>query len=74
MPWAERIEQLLAEEGPLPIVAAGHPVLRRPTVPYDGQLDDALLARFVRALRVTMRAAPGWGSPRRRWGWDCGSR
>ncbi|MEU0912763.1 peptide deformylase [Streptomyces althioticus] len=61
VPLAERVEQLLAEEGPLPIVAAGHPVLRRPTAPYDGQLDDALLARFVRALRVTMRAAPGVG-------------
>ncbi|MFE8952933.1 peptide deformylase [Streptomyces althioticus] len=61
VPLAERVEQLLAEEGPLPIVAAGHPVLRRPTTPYGGQLDDALLARFVRALRVTMRAAPGVG-------------
>ncbi|MFI1960354.1 peptide deformylase [Streptomyces althioticus] len=61
VPLAERVAQLLADEGPLPIVAAGHPVLRRPTVPYDGQLDDALLARFVRALRVTMRAAPGVG-------------
>ncbi|MEU2989006.1 peptide deformylase [Streptomyces griseoincarnatus] len=61
VPLAERVEQLLTEEGPLPIVAAGHPVLRRRTVPYDGQLGDALLARFVRALRVTMRAAPGVG-------------
>ncbi|NEA93809.1 peptide deformylase [Actinospica acidiphila] len=61
VPLAERVEQLLAEEGPLPIVAAGHPVLRRPTAPYDGQLGDALLTRFVRALRVTMRAAPGVG-------------
>ncbi|MET8894200.1 peptide deformylase [Streptomyces albogriseolus] len=61
VPLAERVEQLLAEEGPLPIVAAGHPVLRRATEPYDGQLGPALLARFVRALRVTMRAAPGVG-------------
>ncbi|MEU9352087.1 peptide deformylase [Streptomyces griseoloalbus] len=60
-PLAERVEQLLATEGPLPIVAAGDPVLRRGTEPYDGQLRPALLARFVEALRVTMRAAPGVG-------------
>ncbi|MET9761943.1 peptide deformylase [Streptomyces sp. NPDC006372] len=60
-PLAERVEQLLAAGGPLPIVAAGDPVLRRGTEPYDGQLTPALLARFVEALRVTMRAAPGVG-------------
>ncbi len=57
----ERVEQLLAVEGPLTIVAAGDPVLRRGAEPYDGQLGPALLARFVAALRVTMRAAPGVG-------------
>ncbi|MBV7694538.1 peptide deformylase [Streptomyces sp. TRM70350] len=61
MPLAERVEQLLATDGPLPIVAAGDPVLRQPAEPYDGQLEPALLARFVRALRVTMHAAPGVG-------------
>ncbi|MFJ4808981.1 peptide deformylase [Streptomyces longwoodensis] len=60
-PLAERVEELLATAGPLPIVAAGDPVLRAGTVRYDGQLDPALLARFVDALRVTMRAAPGVG-------------
>ncbi|MFE0512848.1 peptide deformylase [Streptomyces sp. NPDC058964] len=60
-PLAERVEQLLAGEGPLPIVAAGEPVLRRGTEPFDGQLEPALLARFVEALRVTMHAAPGVG-------------
>ncbi|EFL36503.1 polypeptide deformylase [Streptomyces viridochromogenes DSM 40736] len=60
-PLAERVEQLLAVGGPLPIVAAGDPVLRRGTEPYDGQLAPELLARFVEALRVTMRAAPGVG-------------
>ncbi len=60
-PLAERVEQLLAGGGPLPIVAAGDPVLRRGTVPYDGELGPALLARFVQALRTTMRAAPGVG-------------
>ncbi|MFF9159153.1 peptide deformylase [Streptomyces longwoodensis] len=60
-PLAERVEELLATAGPLPIVAAGDPVLRAGTVRYDGQLDPALLVRFVDALRVTMRAAPGVG-------------
>ncbi|WP_190196312.1 peptide deformylase [Streptomyces djakartensis] len=60
-PLAERVEQLLADGGPLRIVAAGDPVLRRGTERYDGQLGSALLARFVEALRVTMRAAPGVG-------------
>ncbi|MDO0924601.1 peptide deformylase [Streptomyces sp. TG1A-8] len=60
-PPAERVEELLAAGGPLPIVTAGTPVLRRGTEPYDGQLDPALLARFVEALRLTMRAAPGVG-------------
>ncbi|MFJ4690449.1 peptide deformylase [Streptomyces sp. NPDC088766] len=60
-PLAERVEELLAAGGPLPIVAAGDPVLRTGTERYDGQLGPALLARFVEALRVTMRAAPGVG-------------
>ncbi|MFJ8791911.1 peptide deformylase [Streptomyces sp. NPDC102462] len=60
-PLAERVEQLLAADGPLPIVAAGDPVLRRPAEPYDGQLEPALLARFVEALRRTMHEAPGVG-------------
>lgn len=55
------VEELLAPGGPLPIVAAGDPVLRRPAEPYDGRLDPALLARFVTALRETMHAAPGVG-------------
>jgi peptide deformylase len=45
----------------LPIVAAGDPVLRRDTEPFDGQLEPALLTRFVEALRITMNAAPGVG-------------
>ncbi|GGM18443.1 peptide deformylase 1 [Streptomyces fumigatiscleroticus] len=58
---SERVEELLATGGPLPIVAAGDPVLRDVTEPYDGQLGDALLDRFVAALRETMHAAPGVG-------------
>jgi peptide deformylase len=60
-PLAELVEELLATDGPLPIVAAGEPVLRRGTEPYEGQLDAALLSRFVEALRLTMHAAPGVG-------------
>ncbi|MER7190791.1 peptide deformylase [Streptomyces flaveolus] len=58
---ADRVEELLATGGPLPIVAAGDPVLRRVAEPFDGQLEPALLTRFVEALRVTMHAAPGVG-------------
>ncbi|MFG2356878.1 peptide deformylase [Streptomyces sp. NPDC048521] len=61
MSLPERVEELLAAGGPLPIVAAGDPVLRGVAEPYDGQLDDALLERFVAALRETMHAAPGVG-------------
>ncbi|MFF7639794.1 peptide deformylase [Streptomyces canus] len=60
-PLAELVEELLATDGPLPIVAAGEPVLRGGTERYDGQLDGALLFRFVEALRLTMHAAPGVG-------------
>ncbi|NEB02742.1 peptide deformylase [Streptomyces sp. SID13726] len=60
-PLAELVEALLATDGPLPIVAAGDPVLRQGTERYDGQLDAPLLSRFVEALRVTMHAAPGVG-------------
>ncbi|MCX5329605.1 peptide deformylase [Streptomyces sp. NBC_00140] len=60
-PLAGLVEELLAGEGPLPIVAAGDPVLRRGTERFEGQLDSTLLARFVEALRITMHAAPGVG-------------
>ncbi|MFI6935907.1 peptide deformylase [Streptomyces sp. NPDC050287] len=60
-PVAGLVEELLAADGPLPIVAAGDPVLRRGADRFDGQLDGALLSRFVEALRLTMHAAPGVG-------------
>jgi peptide deformylase len=60
-PLSDLVEELLSHEGPLPIVAAGDPVLRRLAEPFDGQLDPGLLARFVAALRATMHAAPGVG-------------
>ncbi|WP_420031865.1 peptide deformylase [Streptomyces sp. cg28] len=63
MPLHDQVEALLAtaDEGTLPIVAAGDPVLRRPAEPVDGQLSDTLLARLVEVMRRTMRAAPGVG-------------
>jgi peptide deformylase len=73
-PPAERAEELLAAGGPLPIVAAGDPVPRRGTEPFDRQSEQALPARFAEALRTTMHAAPGVGSRPRRSVWGCGSR
>jgi peptide deformylase len=46
--------------GVLPIVQAGHPVLRQPSTFYDDQLGD-LLPAFVEAMRLTMIDAPGVG-------------
>ncbi|WP_449350315.1 peptide deformylase [Streptomyces shaanxiensis] len=60
-PLADLVEELLTTDGPLPIVAAGDPVLRQTVQPYDGHLDAALFSRFVEALRITMHAAPGVG-------------
>ncbi|WP_030186691.1 peptide deformylase [Streptomyces violaceorubidus] len=61
MSLSVRVEELLAADGPLPIVAAGDPVLRAVAQPYDGQLGDALLGRLVTRMRETMLAAPGVG-------------
>ncbi|MFI6873705.1 peptide deformylase [Streptomyces sp. NPDC050400] len=60
-PLSDHVEALLTSGLPLPIVAAGDPVLRRPAEPVDGQLPDGLFARLVEAMRVTMHAAPGVG-------------
>ncbi|MCA5892633.1 peptide deformylase [Isoptericola sp. NEAU-Y5] len=49
-----------ANDGVLPIVQAGAPVLRTPAARYVGQLGD-LLPRLVDAMRRTMHAAPGVG-------------
>lgn len=57
----DEVERLLAGPRPLPIVQAGHPVLRAKAAPYAGQLDDALLSAVLTAMRDTMRAAPGVG-------------
>ncbi|MHA7238735.1 peptide deformylase [Arthrobacter sp. TMS1-12-1] len=57
---AALVESVLETDLP-PIVAAGHPVLRRPAQDYDGQLDDGTLARLIDTMRRVMHAAPGVG-------------
>lgn len=47
--------------GKVPIVQAGHPVLRAQALPYDGQLADDELESLVHVMRATMHAAPGVG-------------
>ena len=57
----DQVEVLLAGPRPLPVVAAGHRVLRAVAARYDGHLDDTVLAELVAAMRQTMREAPGVG-------------
>jgi peptide deformylase len=47
--------------GTVPIQPAGHPSLRTRALPYDGQLDDDVLAALLEVMRRTMHAAPGVG-------------
>ena len=47
--------------GLVPIVHAGHPVLRAGTVPFAGQLADDELAALLDVMHRTVRAAPGVG-------------
>ncbi len=56
------VEDLLRQHptGILPIVKAGHPVLRAVTTPYQGQLGD-LLPDLLEYMRRTMLDAPGVG-------------
>ncbi len=61
MTFADQVRALLDGPRPLPVVQTGDPVLRRVTTPYTGQLDDALLAELIAAMRETMLAAPGVG-------------
>jgi peptide deformylase len=47
--------------GTVPIVQAGHPVLRSRAVPVDGQVPRDELGALVALMRRTMHAAPGVG-------------
>ena len=51
---------LLEAELP-PIVQLGHPALRTPAFPYDGELTPAELSAFIALMRRVMHAAPGVG-------------
>ncbi|PWJ53502.1 peptide deformylase [Quadrisphaera granulorum] len=55
------VGKLLRGPQPLPIVQAGHPVLREVAQPYDGELSPELMADLVEAMKVSMHAAPGVG-------------
>lgn len=57
----ETVAELLAQPWPLPIVTAGHPVLRVSARPYEGELTDSMLSDLIQAMRETMYAAPGVG-------------
>jgi peptide deformylase len=59
-PLHEQVAALLAGPRPLPIVAAGDPVLRTSAQRYTGQLGDQLPA-LIEAMRESMHAAPGVG-------------
>ena len=51
----------LLEQEEVSIVQLGHPALRRPAVPFDGQLEPEELAALVELMRRVMHAAPGVG-------------
>lgn len=51
----------MLEHDLVPILQLGHPVLRRPAVPVDGQLRDEELAALVALMRRVMHHAPGVG-------------
>lgn len=51
----------MLEEELVPIVQLGHPVLRRPAVPFDGQLDPEELKALTALMRRVMHHAPGVG-------------
>jgi len=60
----DRIQELVdkyGDGGVAPIVSLGDPVLRQVAEPFDGQVDDAVLAEFIAIMQRTMRAAPGVG-------------
>ncbi|MCU1431133.1 MAG: peptide deformylase [Actinotalea sp.] len=61
MTLREQVDELLAGPRPLPIVQAGHPVLRAVAAPYEGGLPADVLAELIAAMRHTMRTAPGVG-------------
>ena len=57
----DQVQKLLAGPRPLPIVSAGHPVLRHRAEPYDFSLPSDVFAELIVAMRESMLAAPGVG-------------
>lgn len=57
----EMVAAVLEGDGLPPIVQAGHPVLRAPAAPVDGQLPIEDLMALTRLMRAVMQAAPGVG-------------
>lgn len=57
----EQIRTLLARSGPLEIVRAGDPVLRRRAADVPADLDRGLFGELLAAMRETMHTAPGVG-------------
>lgn len=65
---AQEIQDLVSEvletadeNGVLPIVQLGHPVLRQRATAYNGQLPTQMLEELLEAMRQTMYDAPGVG-------------
>jgi len=56
-----RLLDAAGPDGTVPIVQAGHPVLRQVARPYDGELAPDELTALVGLMHRTMRAAPGVG-------------
>ncbi|SDP22384.1 peptide deformylase [Nakamurella panacisegetis] len=61
MSLESQVDQLLAGPRPLPIVQAGHPVLRHRAEPYDFSLPADVFDHLIGAMRETMLTAPGVG-------------
>lgn len=57
----ERLLDSTAQDGILPIVQAGEPVLRSRCVSYDGQLTRETLDKLIAFMHTTMLEAPGVG-------------
>lgn len=57
----DQVQSLLAGPRPLPIMGAGHPVLRHRAEQYDFSLPAEVFEQLIAAMRESMLAAPGVG-------------
>ncbi|WP_349827172.1 peptide deformylase [Brevibacterium litoralis] len=61
----DQIDSVLTQaemnNGIVPVVEAGDPVLRTVTEDFDGQVDDATLQKLAEVMLATMKWAPGVG-------------